>query len=91
MWNKTVDRVFQTTPGSIAVEADFYRLHEVRKAWPRSLHHAKKQLSEMEGGCHHHQAMGRAWSRAMPGRMGRLDVEALQDDQKSILVRTEWS
>lgn len=48
VWDKTADRVFQTTPGSIAVEADFYRLREF-EMFGRDPFTMEKQLSEMEG------------------------------------------
>jgi hypothetical protein len=48
IWDKKADRAFQTTPGSIAVEADFYRLHEFEKLG-RDPFIMEKQLSEMEG------------------------------------------
>jgi len=48
VWDKTADRVFQTSPGSIAVEADFYRLVEFEKLG-RDPFIMEKQLSEMEG------------------------------------------
>jgi hypothetical protein len=48
VWDKTNDRVFPSAPGSIAVESDFYRLHEFEKQGhdPFTM---EKQLSEMEG------------------------------------------
>jgi hypothetical protein len=48
VWDKTTDRVFASTPGSIALESDFYRLHEFEKLGydPFTM---EKQLSEMEG------------------------------------------
>src|SRR5207248_1382216 len=48
VWDKSVDRAFRTKPGSIAVEADFYRLHEFEKLG-RDPFIMEKQLSEMEG------------------------------------------
>jgi len=48
VWDKEADRVFLTTPGSIAVEVDFYRLHELEKLG-RDPFIMEKQLSEMEG------------------------------------------
>jgi Protein of unknown function (DUF4238) len=48
VWDKSIDRVFQTTPGSIAVEADFYRLHDFEELGYDPLV-MEKQLSEMEG------------------------------------------
>jgi hypothetical protein len=48
VWDKLADRVFQTSPGSIAVEADFYRLHEFEKLG-RDPFIMERQLSEMEG------------------------------------------
>lgn len=48
VWDKSADRVFQTTPGSIAVEADFYRLHELEKRG-RDPFIMEKRLSGMEG------------------------------------------
>jgi len=48
IWDKITDRVFPSTPGSIAVETDFYRLHEYER-----LGHdpfvMEKQLADMEG------------------------------------------
>src|SRR5882724_6495967 len=48
VWDKTTDRVFPSMPGSIAVESDFYRLHEFEKLGhdPFTM---EKQLAEMEG------------------------------------------
>ena len=48
VWDKAADRVFQTTPGSIAVESDFYRLHEFERLG-RDPFIMEKQLSEMDG------------------------------------------
>ncbi len=47
VWDKVSDRVFQTKPGSVAVEADFYRLHDFEKLGhdPFTM---ERQLSEME-------------------------------------------
>jgi hypothetical protein len=48
VWDKTTDRVFPSTPGSIALESDFYKLHEFEKLG----HHPftmEKQLSQIEG------------------------------------------
>jgi Protein of unknown function (DUF4238) len=48
IWDKIADRVFSSAPGSIAVETDFYRLHEFEKLGhdPFTM---EKQLSDMEG------------------------------------------
>jgi hypothetical protein len=48
IWDKITDRVFPSAPGSIAVENDFYRLHEFEKLGhdPFTM---EKQLSAMEG------------------------------------------
>lgn len=48
VWDKASDRVFKTTPGSIAVESDFYRLHEY-EAQGHDPFTLEKQLAEMEG------------------------------------------
>ncbi|MBM3578448.1 MAG: DUF4238 domain-containing protein [Alphaproteobacteria bacterium] len=47
IWDRTSDRVFSTTPGSIAVESDFYRLHEY-EALGHDPYVLEKQLAEME-------------------------------------------
>jgi hypothetical protein len=48
VWDKMTDRVFPSTPGSIALESDFYKLHEFEKLGhdPFTM---EKQLSEIEG------------------------------------------
>jgi hypothetical protein len=48
VWDKVADRVFQTAPGSVAVEADFYRLCGFEKLGhdPFTM---EKQLADMEG------------------------------------------
>jgi hypothetical protein len=48
VWDKIADRVFPSTPGSIAVETDFYRLHEFEKLG-RDPFIMEKQLADMEG------------------------------------------
>jgi hypothetical protein len=48
VWDKITDRIFQSTQGSIAVESDFYRLHEFEKQG-RDPFVMEKQLSDMEG------------------------------------------
>jgi hypothetical protein len=48
VWDKITDRIFQSTQGSIAVESDFYRLHEFEKQG-RDPFVIEKQLSDMEG------------------------------------------
>jgi hypothetical protein len=48
IWDKIADRVFPSAPGSIAVETDFYRLHEFEKLGhdPFTM---ERQLADMEG------------------------------------------
>lgn len=47
IWDKVADRVFQSTPNSIAVESDFYRLHEFEKHG-HDPYVMEKQLASME-------------------------------------------
>jgi len=78
VWDKTADRVFQTTPGSIAVEADFYRLREFEKLG-RDPFTMEKQLSEMEGQMSLITEQWLGWLRAIePGQ--RIEIPELNRD-----------
>jgi Protein of unknown function (DUF4238) len=68
VWDKATDRVFRTTPGSIAVETDFYRLHEFERLGhdPFAM---EKQLSAMESDMYRITEQWLGWLRTIdPGQ-----------------------
>ncbi len=68
VWDKTNDRVFQSTSASIAAESDFYRLREFEKLG-RDPYILEKQLADMEGQTAAVTGQWLTWLRAMePGQ-----------------------
>jgi hypothetical protein len=79
VWDKTNDRTFATRPKAIAVERDFYRLHEFEGQGHDPLT-MEKQLAALEGQVSLITEQWLAWiDRASPGVRIQMDTSGYRD------------